>query len=61
MDYNHNSEELIQRLQELKDSNIDWKLSHEDQVRLKIQWCTKIIREGEIVENEIRRRHFENY
>jgi len=45
----------------LKHSNIDWKLSHEDQVRLKIQWCTKIIREGEIVENEIRRRHFENY
>jgi len=45
----------------LKHSKIDWKLSHEDQVRLKIQWCTKIIREGEIVENEIRRRHFENY
>lgn len=40
-------------------SNIDWKLSYEEQVKLKIQWCTKIIREGELVENEIRRRHFE--
>lgn len=40
-------------------SNIDWKLSYEEQVKLKIQWCTKIIRDGEMVENEIRRRHFE--
>jgi len=45
----------------LKHSNINWKLSREEQVKLKIQWCTKIIRDGEIVENEIRRRHFENY
>ena len=45
----------------LKHSTINWKLSHEEQVSLKIQWCTKIIREGEMVENEIRRRHFENY
>jgi len=43
----------------LKHSTIDWKLSHDEQVRLKIQWCTKIIRDGELVENEIRRRHFE--
>jgi len=43
----------------LNQSNIDWKLSHEEQVKLKIQWCTKIIRDGEMVENEIRRRHFE--
>lgn len=43
----------------LKLSDINWKLSHEEQVRLKIQWCTKIIRDGEMVENEIRRRHFE--
>lgn len=43
----------------LKHSSIDWKLSYEEQIKLKIQWCTKIIREGEIVENEIRRRHFE--
>lgn len=43
----------------LKQSNINWKLSHEEQVKLKIQWSTKIIRDGVIVENEIRRRHFE--
>lgn len=40
-------------------SDINWKLPYEEQVKLKIQWCTKIIRDGEMVENEIRRRHFE--
>lgn len=43
----------------LEQSAITWKLSHEEQVRLKIQWCTKIIRDGEVVENEIRRRILE--
>ncbi len=43
----------------LKQSSIAWKLSEQEQIRLKIDWCTKIIREGEIVEKEIRRRHFE--
>ena len=43
----------------LEQSDISWKLSHEEQVQLKIQWCTKIIRDGEVVENEIRRRILE--
>ncbi|XOV68243.1 MAG: TrmH family RNA methyltransferase [Fluviicola sp.] len=43
----------------LEKSNINWRLSHEDQIKLKIQWCTKIIRDGEAVEREIRRRIFE--
>ena len=43
----------------LEKSDIDWRLSHDDQVRLKIKWCTKIIRNGEAVEREIRRRVLE--
>jgi len=43
----------------LENSEIDWKLSIPEQVKLKIKWCTKIIRDGERVENEIRRRIFE--
>ncbi|GAB5418653.1 MAG: RNA methyltransferase [Crocinitomicaceae bacterium] len=40
----------------LSNSEINWKLSHADQVALKIQWCSRIIRDGEAVEREIRRR-----
>lgn len=43
----------------LENSEIAWKLSHDEQVALKIQWCTKIIRDGEGVEREIRRRILE--
>ncbi len=43
----------------LEHSSLNWKLSHEEQVRLKIQWSTKIIRDGEEVEKEIRRRILE--
>jgi len=43
----------------LETSDIQWRLSHEEQVRLKIQWCTKIIRDGELVEREIRHRILE--
>jgi tRNA (guanosine-2'-O-)-methyltransferase len=43
----------------LDNSEIDWKLPHADQVRLKIEWCTKIIRDGDAVEKEIRRRILE--
>lgn len=43
----------------LEKSDLDWKLSHNEQVALKIQWCTKIIRDGERVEQEIRRRILE--
>jgi tRNA (guanosine-2'-O-)-methyltransferase len=45
--------------QKMEQSTIDWKISQEEQIRLKIDWCTKIIRDGKSVENEIRRRHFE--
>lgn len=43
----------------LENSDIDWKLSHEEQVALKIKWCTKIVRNGEAVEQEIRQRILE--
>jgi tRNA (guanosine-2'-O-)-methyltransferase len=43
----------------LEKSDLQWKLSHEDQVKLKIEWCANIIKEGERVENEIRRRILE--
>ena len=43
----------------LERSELNWKLSHEEQVKLKIQWSTKIIRDGEDVEKEIRRRILE--
>lgn len=43
----------------LEHSEIDWKLSKTEQTKLKIEWCMKIIRDGEIVEKEIRRRIIE--
>ncbi len=43
----------------LENSDLTWKLSHDEQVALKIQWCTKIVRDGEAVEREIRRRILE--
>lgn len=43
----------------LENSGLNWKLSHEEQVALKTEWCTKIIRDGERVEKEIRRRILE--
>lgn len=50
---------LNQLRNRLENSELDWKLSHEEQVLLKIQWCTQIIRNGERVEAEIRRRILE--
>ncbi|NRA12233.1 MAG: RNA methyltransferase [Crocinitomicaceae bacterium] len=50
----------LSRLRErLEASDYEWRLSEADQVKLKIEWCTKIIREGEDVEREIRRRILE--
>lgn len=47
----------LSRLRErLENSDYNWRLSEEDQVKLKIKWSTKIIRDGEDVEAEIRRR-----
>lgn len=43
----------------LEESKINWKLSPQEQTMLKINWCTKIIRNGEQVEHEIRRRILE--
>lgn len=43
----------------LSKSELDWRLSHEEQVKLKTKWSTKIIRDGELVEKEIRRRILE--
>lgn len=40
----------------LEESSLDWKLTDEQQTQLKIKWCTKIIRNGEKVEGEIRNR-----
>lgn len=45
--------------QRLENTDIPWKLSHEEQVRLKIQWSTQIIRDGKAVEREIRKRILE--
>ncbi len=42
--------------QRLTESNISWLLSEKDQIKLKIEWCTKIIRSGKLLENEIRAR-----
>ena len=40
----------------LENSSLDWKLSTEEQIKLKIEWCSKIIKDGDKVEKEIRRR-----
>lgn len=47
----------LSRLRErLENSEYDWRLSEEEQIKLKIKWATRIIRDGEDVEAEIRRR-----
>lgn len=50
---------LNQLRNRLEASNLDWKLNEDEQTLLKIQWCTKIIKNGEQVEGEIRRRILE--
>src|SRR3989338_5996739 len=40
----------------LEHSDLDWKLPFDEQIRLKIDWCTKILRDGDKVEKEIRKR-----
>lgn len=42
----------------LEKSTINWKLSNHEQMQLKLKWCTKILREGQLLEGEIRRRLF---
>lgn len=43
----------------LEKSVLDWRLTREEQIQLKIKWCARIMRDGEIVEKEIRRRILE--
>jgi tRNA (guanosine-2'-O-)-methyltransferase len=50
---------LNQLRNRLEASDLRWKLNEEEQTILKIKWCTKIIRNGERVEAEIRRRILE--
>jgi tRNA (guanosine-2'-O-)-methyltransferase len=42
----------------LEQTTIDWKINVHDQVLLKLKWCRKILREGQLLEDEIRRRLF---
>ncbi len=42
----------------LEKSDINWKLEEYEQVLLKLKWCRKILREGQLLEDEIRRRLF---
>lgn len=44
--------------QRLEESDLNWKLSHDQQVELKMKWCRKILRGGQELEDEIRRRLF---
>lgn len=45
--------------QRLEKSDLEWKLNHSEQVRLKIDWASKIVKDGEAVEREIRKRIIE--
>jgi tRNA (guanosine-2'-O-)-methyltransferase len=44
--------------QRLEKSSVDWKLPQEEQISLKLKWCRKILRGGQELEDEIRRRLF---
>ncbi len=43
----------------LEESQINWKLSEAEQIQLKMKWCRKILRGGQQLEDEIRRRLFQ--
>lgn len=40
----------------LENENVPFLMNSQDQTKLKIKWCTKIIREGSAIEEEIRKR-----
>ncbi len=42
----------------LEKSSIEWKINEHEQLLLKLKWCRKILREGQLLEDEIRRRLF---
>lgn len=50
---------LNQLRNRLEASDLQWKLTEKEQTKLKIKWCTGIIRNGKEVEAEIRRRILE--
>ena len=51
---------LLQTIrQRLEKSNLDWRLSSEEQISLKLKWCRKILNGGQALENEIRKRLIE--
>jgi tRNA (guanosine-2'-O-)-methyltransferase len=51
---------LLQTIrQRLEKSNLDWRLTSEEQISLKIKWCRKILNGGQALENEIRKRLIE--
>jgi tRNA (guanosine-2'-O-)-methyltransferase len=43
----------------LEQSQIDWKLKEDERTALKLQWCRKILRGGDALEDAIRTRLFE--
>ena len=40
----------------LHNSNLDWKLSEEEQTMTKIRWCQKYMKNGTVVRSELERR-----
>lgn len=42
--------------QRLEESNLNWKLTEEELIALKIKWCRKILNGGSALENEFRKR-----
>lgn len=40
----------------LENSELHWKLDHEEQLRTKIRWCQKYMRNGDIVRRELEKR-----
>lgn len=43
----------------LEKSSLDWKLNEDEQIQLKLKWCRKILRGGQPLEDEIRKRLFQ--
>lgn len=43
----------------LEKSKLNWKINQDEQIQLKLDWCRKILRGGQALEDEIRNRLFE--
>lgn len=51
---------LLQNLKSrLNNSAMDWRLSHEDQLALKIEWSKRMLNGGEMLEKQFRKAYFE--